>query len=339
MGNCIKCEFVLEVGSNFCRKCGTQQVETQSTGAEIETKKFSTEELAAKPTAIADYTTTRIDAQQIAVTPPALPTTLPAVAPTTPMTEVIKKPTSFLLNGVIFFLIGAISAGIGFSVITYIREEKALKINTKKPITKPVAKVLVSPTPEIDREASEVEISEVEQIDETDEINNAEGEAPTPKPIEKEARPEPLPTSPPKISPPVPVPKEKEVEKPKSTPKPEPKKPDLENEQVSDGVLSVRFRLVGKAIVRMRGSDISVIPLENSSVMDVNRRVANPLPFKKSLISVRQRTSDSALVRVLEKPSRRNNFAATFAVESTALNPDQAISIDLAIRWQTKDPK
>ncbi|MBL8195419.1 MAG: hypothetical protein JNM06_16630 [Blastocatellia bacterium] len=337
MSNCTKCQFDLEVGSNFCRKCGTQQVETKNSDLEVETKKFSTEELGAKPTAMADYTTTKMDTRQIALTPPAQP----PVAATTPMTEIIqqKKPTSFLLNGIIFFLIGAISAGIGFSAITYIREEKALKNDTKKPITKPVAKVLISPTPTPDKEedTSEVEINEVEQIDETDEINNSEGETPTPKPVEKEAKPQPLPTSPAKISPPVPI--EKEVEKPKNTPKPEPKKPDLENEQVSDGVLSVRFRLVGKAIVRMRGSDISVIPLENSSVMDVNRRVANPLPFKKSLISVRQRTSDSALVRVLEKPSRRNNFAATFAVESTASNPDQAISIDLAIRWQTQDSK
>ena len=333
MSNCIKCQFDLEVGSNFCRKCGTQQVETQSIEPEIETKKFSTEELAAKPTAMADYTTTKMDARQIAATQPP-------VAPTTPMTEVIKKPTSFLLNGIIFFLIGAISAGIGFSVITYIREEKALNINTKKSLTKPVPKVVISPTPRLDKEedASEVEINEVEQIDETDEINQPSVETPTPTPSEKEVITKP-PATPQILPSPVPVPKEKEVEKPKNTPKPEPKKPDLENEQVSDGVLSVRFRLVGKAIVRMRGSDISVIPLENSSVMDVNRRVANPLPFKKSLISVRQRTSDSALVRVLEKPSRRNNFAATFAVESTASNPDQAISIDLAIRWQTKDSK
>lgn len=332
MGNCIKCQFDLEVGSNFCRKCGTQQVETQSGEPEIETKKFSTEDLAAKPTAIVDYTTTKMDTRQIAVTPAALP----SVAPTTPMTEVIKQkqPTSFLLNGVIFFLIGAISAGIGFSAITYIREEKALKTNTKKPITKPVAKVLVSPIPDKEEDTSEVEINEVEQIDETDEINQPA--TPTPKPIEKEVITKPPAT--PKILP-SPVPIEKEVEKPKNTPKPEPKKPDLENEQVSEGLLSVRFKLIGRAVVRMQGSEISVIPLENSSVMDVNRRIANPLPLKKSLISVRQRTSDSVLVRVLEKPSRRNNFAATFAVESTALNPDQAISIDLAIRWQAKDPK
>ncbi|KAF0248807.1 MAG: hypothetical protein FD167_1796, partial [bacterium] len=71
-----------------------------------------------------------------------------------------------------------------------------------------------------------------------------------------------------------------------------------------------------------------------SSVTDVTRLVVDPLANRPAVVTGRQRASDPVSVITIERPLLRNQFTATFAVESRASNVNQAVIVELGVRWQ-----
>lgn len=96
------------------------------------------------------------------------------------------------------------------------------------------------------------------------------------------------------------------------------------------GAVVVRFNLNGKAIVQLRGSDVNVRPVSNSSIASVEKNVKRALPNTYSRVSVRERNTNGARIVLLEEPTERNGYTTTVSAESFG---DSYTNVAFAVRW------
>ncbi len=309
MSNCIKCQASLSVESKFCRRCGTEQVIKSKHRAEPDavTTNFNVSDETSQTTnnEASQANETSYSTKEIITNPLTPPTT---VAATVLMTQAIreKRKKGLFIAGAIFFLMAVFGAVMTYAVISRLNYLRS---------TPPTISSKTS------SKSGNIETAEP-KIKATTENNTL----PTPKTF-------PTPTS---VLAPEPVPvKEKSKTEPMPINPPEIEGTIEDNGQITEvGVLGVKFKLVGKALVKVKGKEISVIPLIDSSVTDVTRLVVDPLPNRLAAVTGRQRASDPVSVVTIERPLPRNQFTATFAVESKASNVNQAVIVELGVRWQ-----
>lgn len=337
MSNCIKCQASLQEGSKFCRRCGTEQITqpeqiVESTAVIGSTSSFSSDNKTSpvsSSTDIIDYSTKKMTTNPLPSPPPN--------ATTMPMTQVIenKRKRGLFIGGIIFFAMIVFAAIMTYGVIYHLNNLRANSSVSGKKSTKKskVEHVEVlegeknTPAPNLSPIPSPSPInSVVEALEPTKEKMPDKDTFQTPNPL-------PIPPEPAKKPAKEPAKEIPRVDFPtKSLGKEEPLN---ENGQITDvGVLGVKFKLVGEALVKIRGKQIYVVPALGSSITDVSRSIINPLPSSPAFISARQRSSDPVNVRLIERPLLKNQFTATFVVASQASNINQSVTADLGIRWQ-----
>jgi hypothetical protein len=111
---------------------------------------------------------------------------------------------------------------------------------------------------------------------------------------------------------------------------------DTDEDSVSSdrGIIAIRFRLSGEALVRIRGADASVIPLAGSTIGDVKRNIRQPLPAQPCRVKIRQRSISNVIATVEEEPSSRNNYTATIRVTSTYPDLRQEVMAGFVLVWR-----
>jgi hypothetical protein len=222
-----------------------------------------------------------------------------------------RRRKTFLLGAAVFILSILIGAALALGLRAYRnRTERTEPVAVNPPAKSSPAPTVVIESPKEEEESSPVPKEKTPSKSAT----KAEKREPSPeKPVIVPPRP------------PAPRPRIEEL-------------PDIDtgDEVETDfrGVISVRFRLSGEALVKVRGSDAAVIPLADSTVGDVKRNFRQPLPSEPCRVKLRQRSISNYIATIVEEPSRRNNYTVTIRVTSTYPDARQEVMAGFVLIWR-----
>jgi hypothetical protein len=293
MRNCIKCEASIDPEVNFCPRCGAAQTGITSKADSADLSKAETLNVGK------DGFTTLPDT--IRLRPPSAEGAI-----TTDMSRAgTKKLRNVALGVTIFVLSIFIGALLALGLRAYKKEPEQVAVKPPPAQTAPPSSVVIEEPKQEDPKQENVEPPPTAVI----------------KPVQKgEERVDKKPNEP-RNERPTPTPLPRPPVEPETFPEDD---PEESLNGFDRGVISVRFNLVGQALVKIQAGEAFIIPLARSTISDVRRRISRPLPAQPCVVRIRQRRNSDVVIDLVERPNARNNFTATVRVTNTFSDYEEA---------------
>lgn len=299
MSTCKNCQAEVSARAKFCSRCGAIQANSKDLALEAETLRQSQ---------------------------PATFDTIAQTVRVVPARAGADNKKRTLLAIVVFVVALLAGTALGFGVRSYMRARNdAQQTAQNQPPAQPANQPSVNP------DNSGPKVVEDPNLGEEESKPVEEKKPEKPKPVEAEPAKKPAEQEPTDKNP------EEEVAETKKPPADNPPDDRAQiggfNTGDDQGYLQVSFRLTGNAIVHIRGRDISVEPLNNSSVTDIQRSIRDPLPAERCQLSI-TRIKGQHDISVLERPKPRNGYTAAIVVNSPDYAQGRETTVSFGLGWR-----